>query len=151
MIGLLQRVSEAAVEVEGETIARIGAGLLVFICVERGDSEAEVERMAERLLGYRVFSDGAGRLNCSVMDADGDLLLVPQFTLAADTHKGMRPSLGRAAAPERGAELFEQLVRQTREQYARVQAGRFGAHMRVALINDGPVTFWLETGRGGAA
>lgn len=144
MIGLLQRVSTAGVEVAGETIARIDAGLLVLVCVERGDSRTETERLAERLLSYRVFSDGAGRLNCSVMDAGGELLLVPQFTLAADTRKGTRPSLGRAAPPELGAELFELLVKEARRRYSRVQIGRFGAHMRVSLVNDGPVTFWLE-------
>lgn len=144
MIGLLQRVSTAGVEVGGETIARIDAGLLVLVCVERGDSPAEAERLAERLLGYRLFSDGTGRFNCSVMDTGGDLLLVPQFTLAANTRKGTRPSLGRAAPPERGAELFEQLAREARGRYPRVQTGRFGVHMRVSLVNDGPVTFWLE-------
>ncbi len=144
MIGLLQRVSTAEVAVAGETIARIGTGLLVLACVERSDTPAEAQRLAERLLGYRVFGDGAGRLNRSVVDVDGELLLVPQFTLAADTRKGTRPSLGRAAPSERGAELFGYLVTQARQRYIRVQAGRFGAHMRVSLVNDGPVTFWLE-------
>jgi len=135
----------AEVAVAGETIARIGTGLLVLACVERGDTPAEAQRLAERLLSYRVFGDGAGRLNRSVVDVDGELLLVPQFTLAADTRKGTRPSLGRAAPPERGAELFGHLLTQARQRHVRVQAGRFGAHMRVSLINDGPVTFWLET------
>lgn len=144
MIGLLQRVGTASVEVERETIARIDAGLLVLVCVERDDTSVEAERLAERLLGYRVFSDGSGRLNRSVMEAGGELLLVPQFTLAADTRKGTRPGLGRAAPPELGAELFEQMVKAVRGRYSRVQVGRFGAHMRVSLVNDGPVTFWLE-------
>lgn len=148
MIGLLQRVSEAAVDVDGERIAHVGAGLLVLACVERGDTPAEARRLAERLLTYRVFGDDAGRLNLSVEDVGGELLLVPQFTLAADTRKGTRASLGRAAPPVLGAALFAELVEQARARYERVRAGRFGAHMRVSLVNDGPVTFWLETGRG---
>jgi len=149
MIGLLQRVSEAAVTVEGKEIARIGTGLLVFVCVEREDSEAEAERLAGRFLGYRVFGDDSGRLNRSVMEAAGALLLVPQFTLAADTRKGTRPSLGRAAPPNRGEALFEHLLTRARAIYPRVQAGRFGAHMQVSLVNDGPVTFWLDVHAGG--
>lgn len=144
MIGLLQRVSEAAVAVEGETIARIGSGLLVFVCVERGDSEAEAERLAGRLLGYRVFGDDTGRLNRNVTEVAGELLLVPQFTLAADTRKGTRPSLGRAAPPDRGEALFDHLLARARGSYPKVQAGRFGARMQVSLVNDGPLTFWLE-------
>ena len=147
MIGLLQRVSEAGVEVGGEPVARIGVGLLVLVCVERGDTRAEAGRLAERLLSYRVFGDAEGRLNRSVMDVGGELLLVPQFTLAADTGKGTRPSLGRAAPPALGAELFASLLEQAGARYPRVRAGRFGAHMRVSLVNDGPVTFWLEARR----
>jgi len=145
MIALLQRVSESSVEVDGERIAAIGAGLLVLACVERDDTGAQAERMAERLVGYRVFGDAEGRLNLSLGETGGGLLLVPQFTLAADTHKGMRPGLGRAAAPGQGRALFEQLVDAARRRHGNVQCGRFGAHLRVGLVNDGPVTFWLES------
>lgn len=145
MIGLLQRVTQAAVEVSGEPVAAIGIGLLVLVCVERGDTPGEAERLAQRILDYRVFGDGAGRLNRSVKDIGGELLLVPQFTLAADTRKGTRASLGRAAPSAQGRELFQLLLVYARAQHPRVQAGRFGAHMQVALVNDGPVTFWLET------
>ncbi len=144
MIALLQRVREASVQVSGATIAAIGPGLVVFVCVERGDSEAQAERLAERILTYRVFGDGAGRMNLSVAAVSGELLLVPQFTLAADTRKGTRPSLGRAAPPEQGRVLFSHLVGWLRSRHSKVQTGSFGSYMRVALINDGPVTFWLE-------
>lgn len=145
MIGLLQRVTEAFVEVDGERTAAIGAGLLVLACVERDDTGAQAERMAERIIGYRVFGDDAGRLNLSLDDTGGGLLLVPQFTLAADTRKGLRPGLGRAAAPELGRALFEHLAAAARRRHGDVQCGHFGAHMRVGLVNDGPATFWLET------
>lgn len=144
MIALLQRVSEAAVTVGGEPVAAIGPGLAVFVCVERGDSAAQAARLAERLSGYRVFADHAGRMNRSVADTGGALLLVPQFTLAADTRKGTRPGLGRAAPPEQGRGLFEELAVRLRARGVHVETGRFGAHMQVALVNDGPVTFWLE-------
>jgi D-tyrosyl-tRNA(Tyr) deacylase len=145
MIALIQRVTEAAVVVEGETVGRIGPGLLALVAVEPGDQEAQVLRMAERLLGYRVFSDPAGRMNLSLADTAGGLLLVPQFTLAADTTKGMRPSFTSAADPEQGRLWFERLLATCRERHAPVEAGRFGAHMRVSLCNDGPVTFRLES------
>ncbi|MGH8225486.1 MAG: D-aminoacyl-tRNA deacylase [Gammaproteobacteria bacterium] len=148
MIALLQRVSEASVRVEGETIAAIGAGLAVFLCVERGDDEAQAKRMIERLLGYRVFADGEGRLNRSLAETGGGLLLVPQFTLAADTRKGTRPSLGRAAPPALAERLFEFAEARARSLHPTVAVGRFGAHMQVALVNDGPVTFLLETREG---
>lgn len=144
MIGLVQRVSEASVRVAGKTVAAIGPGLVVFVCVERGDTSAQAARLAERLFGYRVFGDGAGRMNRSVADTGAALLLIPQFTLAADTRKGMRPGLGRAAPPELGKSLFEELASWLRARGAEVETGRFGAHMQVALVNDGPVTFWLE-------
>jgi D-tyrosyl-tRNA(Tyr) deacylase len=144
MIALLQRVTHASVRVAGEEVAAIGPGLAVFLCIERGDAGAQAERMVERLLGYRVFGDGAGRLNSSLADIDGGLLLIPQFTLAADTAKGTRPRLGQAAPPELGRRLFEHALNWARSRHARVAAGRFGAHMQVALVNDGPVTFWLE-------
>lgn len=145
MIGLLQRVSEASVSVEAETIAAIGPGLLVFIGVVREDTQADVTRLADRLLHYRVFADDSGRMNRSLLEVDGEILLVPQFTLAADTHKGTRAGFSRAADPRAGESLFDQLVREVRLSCKRVQTGQFGAHMLVHLINDGPVTFRLAT------
>ncbi|MBI2314166.1 MAG: D-tyrosyl-tRNA(Tyr) deacylase [Betaproteobacteria bacterium] len=144
MIGLLQRVTTARVEVEGETVGAIGAGLMVLVGVERGDGEAQAERLLERLLGFRVFSDAEGKMNLSVKDAGGGLLLVPQFTLPADTRKGMRPSFTPAAPPETGEALFNYLAGRARALHAPVACGRFGAHMQVSLVNDGPVTFWLQ-------
>jgi len=146
VIGLLQRVSEASVTVEGKAVASIGKGLLVLIGVEKGDSEKQAKRLLDRLLGYRVFADSDGRMNLSVADIHGGLLLVPQFTLAADTKKGMRPSFTPAAAPGDGERLFAHLVEQARLRHADVQCGIFGAHMQVRLTNDGPVTFWLRAG-----
>lgn len=144
MIGLLQRVVEARVEVGGERIGAIGLGLLVLVGVERGDDERQADRLLERLLGYRVFADAEGKMNRSVREIGGGLLLVPQFTLAADTGKGLRPSFTPAAPPAEGERLFAYLLEQARQQHALVAAGRFGAHMQVSLINDGPVTFWLR-------
>ncbi|MDH3317277.1 MAG: D-aminoacyl-tRNA deacylase [Gammaproteobacteria bacterium] len=144
MIGLLQRVTHAHVVVDGERIAAIESGLMVLVGVERGDGEPQAERLAERLLGYRVFPDADHKMNLSVTAVDGELLLVPQFTLPADTQKGMRPSLSRAAPPEPGERLFNTLVAYARSKYPRVQCGRFGAHMAVTLTNDGPVTFTLR-------
>jgi D-tyrosyl-tRNA(Tyr) deacylase len=144
MIGLIQRVREAHVDVEGETVGRIGAGLLALIAVQPGDGEPQVQRMLERLLGYRVFADSDGKMNRSLSDTCGGLLLVSQFTLAADTHKGMRPSFTSAAPPEEGRKWFERLVEIAKNRHAPVEIGRFGAHMEVGLVNDGPVTFWLE-------
>ena len=146
MIGLLQRVTQARVEVGGVSVGAIGAGLLVLICAERGDSEAEADRLLARVLGYRVFGDAAGKMNLSLREVQGGLLLVPQFTLAADTHKGMRPSFTPAAAPAEGERLFDYFAVQARATYPRVETGRFGAHMQVSLTNDGPVTIWLRTG-----
>ena len=145
MIGLLQRVSSARVEVGGETIGEIGRGLLVLVAVHRDDGEQDVVRLAERIVSYRVFPDKDGRMNRSLLDEDGGLLLVPQFTLAADTRKGTRASFTRAAAPEKGDAYFRQLVASCRERLGSVETGRFGADMQVALVNDGPVTFWLES------
>lgn len=144
VIALLQRVSAAEVRVHGEPVGAIGAGLLVLVAVERGDAEAQADRLLERLLGYRVFSDENGRMNLDVRAAGGGLLLVPQFTLAADTRKGMRPSFTPAAAPEEGQRLFEYLVELARGAHAPVESGRFGAEMQVLLTNEGPVTFWLR-------
>ncbi len=145
MIALLQRVTRARVEVGGENIGEIGPGLLALIGVQRGDDEAAATRLVERVLGYRVFADAEGRMNLSVTQIDGGLLLVPQFTLAADTRKGMRPSFTPAADPEQGERLFQVVVDAARAQWGRVATGRFGADMQVSLTNDGPVTFWLET------
>ena len=145
MIGLLQRVTDARVDVGGETIGEIGRGLLVLVAVHRDDSERDVARLAERILSYRVFPDDAGRMNRSVVEAGGGLLLVPQFTLAADTKKGTRASFTKAAAPEKGEAYFRQLVRICRDTLPAVETGQFGANMQVALVNDGPVTFWLES------
>ena len=144
MIALIQRVTRAEVVVEQEVVGRIGSGLLALVAIEPDDAEAQVARMVERLLGYRVFSDDSGRMNRSLVEAGGDLLLVSQFTLAADTRKGMRPSFTSAASPEDGRRWFERLVELARERHARVETGRFGAHMQVSLVNDGPVTFRLE-------
>ncbi|WP_078121122.1 D-aminoacyl-tRNA deacylase [Thiosocius teredinicola] len=145
MIGLLQRVSHAFVEVNGERIAEIGRGLLVLVGVQKNDSEAEADRLLQRLLGYRVFADSEDKMNLSVADIGGGLLLVPQFTLAADTRKGRRPSFSGAAPPDEGARLFAYLLAHAAAQAKGVQSGRFGADMQVGLVNDGPVTFWLET------
>ena len=144
MIGLLQRVSQAKVEVDGASIGAIGRGLMVLLCAERGDGEAEADRLLERLLGYRVFADAEGKMNLSLREVQGGLLLVPQFTLAADTRKGMRPSFTPAAAPAEGARLFDYLLARARAAYPAVEAGHFGAHMQVSLTNDGPVTIWLR-------
>lgn len=144
MIGLLQRVSQASVVIGGETIARIERGLLVLVGIERGDALATADRLLERLLGYRVFADATGKMNLSVRDIAGGLLLVPQFTLAADTTKGMRASFTPAAEPADGKRLYDYLLEQARRQYPSVASGVFGADMQVALTNDGPVTFWLR-------
>ena len=149
MIGLLQRVAEARVEVGAECVGSIGRGLAVLVGVERGDGPAQAERLLERLLGYRVFPDEEGRMNLSLADIGGGLLLVPQFTLAADTRKGMRAGFSTAAAPEEGERLFDGLVSAARSRHARVETGRFGAHMQVSLVNDGPVTFWLRAAPAG--
>lgn len=144
MIGLLQRVSEARVTVDGELVGEIARGLLVLIGVEKGDSEAGADRLLQRLMSYRVFPDSNDKMNMSLADIQGGLLLVPQFTLPADTRKGNRPSFTPAASPEEGERLFLYLLDKAREEYATVASGRFGADMRVALVNDGPVTFWLQ-------
>lgn len=145
MIGLLQRVNQARVEVDGDTVGEIGRGLLVLVAVHRDDQEADISRLAERVLGYRVFPDAAGRMNLGLKDINGSLLLVPQFTLTADTKKGTRASFTRGAAPDKARNYFEQLVAQCSEALEHVATGRFGADMQVSLVNDGPVTFWLDT------
>lgn len=144
MIGLLQRVSEARVDVDGRTIGAIGSGLMVLVCAERGDTEAAADRLLARLLNYRVFPDAGGRMNLSLKDAGGGLLLVPQFTLAADTRKGNRPSFTPAAPPDAGKRLFDHLLAAAHRAHSPVAAGEFGAEMQVALVNDGPVTLWLR-------
>jgi D-aminoacyl-tRNA deacylase len=144
VIALVQRVTEAAVSVGGETVGEIGAGVLALIGVERGDGEAEAARLAERVLGYRLFADAHGKMNLSLRDTGGGLLAVPQFTLAADTNSGLRASFSSAATPADGELLFLEFVKKAGEIHPRVAWGRFGAHMRVKLVNDGPVTFWLQ-------
>jgi D-tyrosyl-tRNA(Tyr) deacylase len=145
VIGLLQRVSEAEVRVAGQPVGAIGRGLLVLVGVQRGDGKAQADRLLERLLGYRVFPDAEDRMNRSLRDIGGGLLLVPQFTLAADTRKGTRASFTSAAPPEESRRLFEYLAERARLAHPQVETGRFGADMQVGLVNDGPVTFWLET------
>jgi D-tyrosyl-tRNA(Tyr) deacylase len=144
MIALLQRVLKAHVDIDGVRIADIGPGLLVLLGVHREDGEQQAERLLERLLGYRVFPDAAGKMNLNVAQAAGGLLLVPQFTLAADTASGMRPSFTPAADPETGQRLFDYFAQRAQELHQPVACGRFGADMQVSLVNDGPVTFWLE-------
>jgi D-aminoacyl-tRNA deacylase len=145
MIGLLQRVSSASVRIGGREAGAIGAGLLVLVGVQQDDAEAQADRLLERLLGYRVFADAEGRMNLSLRDTGGGLLLVPQFTLAADTRKGTRAGFSTAAEPARARALFEHLVRQARAAWPQAAAGEFGAAMQVSLVNEGPVTFWLES------
>jgi D-tyrosyl-tRNA(Tyr) deacylase len=144
VIALLQRVTQAAVHVDGAEVARIGAGLAVLIGVLPDDHEADAENLLSRVLAYRIFDDDAGRMNRSLADVRGGLLLVPQFTLAADTRKGLRPGFSGAAAPAVGQRLFGHLAAVAARSHAGVQCGVFGAHMLLSLTNDGPATFWLE-------
>ena len=144
MIALLQRVLEAKVVVDGSTVGAIGAGLMVLLCAERHDTKKEADALLAKLLAYRVFADDAGKMNRSVADTRGGMLLVPQFTLAADTQSGTRPSFTPAAAPAEGKRLFDYFVEQACARHAIVETGVFGAHMQVSLTNDGPVTFWLQ-------
>lgn len=139
MIALVQRVSRASVRVEGAEIASIGQGILALVGVERGDTEAEADRLVEKVSTYRIFPDAAGRMNLSLRDTGGELLAVPQFTLVADTSSGTRPSFSTGASPEDGRRLFERFLH-----VSKARSGRFGAHMLVSLENDGPVTFWLR-------
>jgi D-tyrosyl-tRNA(Tyr) deacylase len=145
LIALIQRVDGAHVTVGARTVGEIGRGILALIGIERGDDAARGERLLERVLDYRIFEDDAGRMNLSLVDIQGGLLLVPQFTLAAETRKGTRPGFSGAAAPELARALFDALVAAARMRHPGVTCGEFGAHMRVALVNDGPVTFWLRT------
>lgn len=144
MIALIQRVTRARVTVDEAEVGAIGAGLVALVCAERGDGEGEADALLDKVLGYRVFADVAGKMNLSVRDVGGGLLLVPQFTLAADTASGTRPSFSPAAAPDVGRALFERSVATAGARHAPVASGVFGAHMQVELINDGPVTFWLQ-------
>ena len=143
MIGLIQRVTHAKVEVAGVTLGQINQGILLLLGVEKADTPAKAQRLLERVLSYRIFADDAGKMNLSLKDIQGGLLIVPQFTLAADTAKGLRPSFTPAAPPELGKQLFDYFCTQAQQQFATVQTGRFGADMQVSLTNDGPVTFWL--------
>ena len=144
MIGLLQRVHKASVSVANKEIASINQGLLVFVGIERGDTQVQANRLLTRLLGYRVFADNDDKMNLSLQDINGGLLLVPQFTLAAETHKGMRPSFASAASPQQGQNLFDYFCSQAQQQHDIVKTGQFGADMQVTLTNNGPVTFWLQ-------
>lgn len=144
MIALLQRVAHAEVVVEGASIGAIRRGVLALVGVERGDAESQADRLLERLLGYRIFPDAEGRMNLSLADIAGGLLLVPQFTLAADTRSGTRPGFSSAAPPAEGERLFDYFVGRARDSHGEVATGRFGADMKVSLLNDGPVTFWLQ-------
>lgn len=145
MIALLQRVTRASVEVEGEQIASIKQGLLVLLGVEKHDDAVKANKLINKILSYRVFEDEAGKMNLSLKNIQGELLLVPQFTLAADTNSGMRPSFSSAAAPVDAHQWFDYVVQESRQILGEVQAGQFGAEMKVSLLNDGPVTFWLQT------
>ena len=147
MIALIQRVSQASVAVDGAVVGQIGRGVQALVCAERTDRDAEAAALVAKLLAYRIFPDEQGRMNRSLVDIDGELLAVPQFTLAADTNSGTRPSFTPAAPPELGERLFGEFVIRARERDVRVATGMFGAHMQVQLINDGPVTFWLQTRR----
>ena len=143
MIALIQRVSRASVHIDGEEVAAIGKGVLALVGVERGDGEAEAQRLAERVVAYRIFADAQGKMNLSLKDIGGELLAVPQFTLAADTNSGLRPSFSSAASPAEGEALFIKFEEKAAET-VHVATGRFGADMQVSLLNDGPVTFWLQ-------
>ena len=143
MIGLLQRVTRASVRVDGQITGQIERGLMVLVAVQQHDTREQAKRLAERLLTYRVFADASGRMNLDVTEVGGGVLLVPQFTLAADTRKGKRPSFSTAAPPKIGQQLFGHLTQHARDRYPNISTGQFGADMRVSLCNDGPVTFWL--------
>ena len=144
MIALIQRVTEARVEVDGKIVGEIGRGILALIGVERGDTQAQAERLVEKVLGYRIFPDDAGKMNLSLLDIKAELLAVPQFTLAADTKTGTRAGFSTAASPEDGLRLFNLFVELARKKILQAKTGQFGADMKVSLVNDGPVTFWLQ-------
>lgn len=147
MIALLQRVTEARVVVDKKIIGEINQGLLIFVGVEKNDTDEYVPRLVDKALSYRIFADAEDKMNLSVQDINGGVLLVPQFTLAADTQKGCRPSFSSAAAPDEGERLFNKFVEQARNKYINIATGEFGADMKVSLLNDGPVTFWLQVNK----
>lgn len=147
MIALIQRVSEAKVVVNNKNIAEIQQGILAFVGIEKDDSTIQASRLVDKILSYRIFSDKEGKMNLSVQDIKGGLLLVPQFTLAADTQKGCRPGFSSAASPELGEKLFNEFIKQAKDKYQYVDTGQFGADMKVSLLNDGPVTFWLQVNK----
>lgn len=144
MIGLLQRVQSASVTVEGKVIGSAGKGLMVLVCAEKGDTEEQCEKLAKKVLAYRIFEDEKGKMNKSLTDIQGDILIVSQFTLAADTAKGLRPSFTPAADPETGKKLYEHFVETVKQSGLRTETGEFGVYMQVSLVNDGPVTIWLK-------
>ena len=144
MIGLLQRVKSASVTVDGQVIGSAGQGLLALVCAEKGDTQEQSEKLAKKVLAYRIFEDENGKMNKSLTDIGGDILIVSQFTLAAETSKGLRPSFTPAADPETGKKLYEHFVSKIKESGLRTETGEFGAYMQVALVNDGPVTIWLK-------
>ncbi len=144
MIGLLQRVKNASVTVNDQVIGAVGKGLLILVCAEKGDSAEQCEKLAKKVLAYRIFEDENGKMNKSVSDIGGEILIVSQFTLAADTAKGLRPSFTPAADPETGKRLYEHFIEKIKESGLKTETGQFGANMQVALINDGPVTIWLK-------
>lgn len=145
MRGLIQRVSQAKVEVSGETVGEIGAGILLLLGVEREDNEAKADKLLHKVQNYRIFSDDAGKMNLSLQDIRGELLVVSQFTLVAETAKGMRPGFSKGATPAEGERLYNYFVNKAKETGLKIQTGQFAADMQVSLTNDGPVTFWLET------
>lgn len=144
MIALIQRVTEAKVVVNNKNIGEIQQGILAFIGIEKNDSEEQVSRLVDKVLSYRIFADADDKMNLSVQDIKGGVLLAPQFTLAADTQKGCRPSFSSAAPPEEGERLFNEFVKQAKNKYQQIETGQFGADMKISLLNDGPVTFWLQ-------
>lgn len=144
MIALIQRVTGARVEVDGNVVGAIGRGILALVGVERGDGKAQAERLVEKVLGYRIFPDAAGKMNLSLLDIEGELLTVPQFTLAADTKTGTRAGFSTAASPDKGKRLFELFVEISKKKIPETKTGQFGSDMKVGLVNDGPVTFWLR-------
>ena len=144
MIGLIQRMTRASVEVDAKEIASIDQGILLLLGVEKGDTQQQADRLLQRIITYRIFEDETGRMNKSLLDIKGELLVVPQFTLPADTKKGTRPSFGPAAPPELGEQLFDYFLQQAEDKLGQLQSGQFGADMQVSLINNGPVTFWLQ-------
>ena len=145
MKGLIQRVTQASVKVAGESVGEIGGGILLLLGVEREDNEAKAEKLLHKVLNYRIFSDDLGKMNLSLKDIQGELLVVSQFTLVADTAKGMRPGFSRGASPSEGERLYQYFIAKARESGLNIETGRFGANMQVSLTNDGPVTFWLES------